>query len=412
MIKIFVSAFSCMPHMGSEPGVGWHWIIEMSKYFELWVLVHKEEIDDIELFVKAKGIDKKIHFIYYDIPFNSVFFKNGKFCWVRTYYLVWTILANRIVRKTMKENNIKIFHNLTFGNAIWPVSRYGQKQFFIWGPIGGVETISSDYTQHYDYKSKLAENIRQIIAKVIKYTPGFYLRCRHANLIFCKTEAMINMIPVKYQNKAILFTDVAVDIEAYKKISKPNIENNNVLHYISVGRLDAWRGFDVLIESFTLALLQYPEMKLTILGEGSDRERLEQLIKSKNIGDKIVIIGNVPITEYNHYMLSCDVVVNSCLKEGAVTVSFDSMRYGKPLICVDSGGYTRYFSDEYAVVLPQQSRKDLILSMKNAILLLTDSNKRVTMGNKAKNIGTQFSWKNKGIQIQEIINKAYSDKTL
>lgn len=88
-----------MPHMGSEPGVGWHWIIEMSKYFELWVLVHKEPIDDIETYAKEMGFDKQIHFIYYDIPFNSLFFKNGKFRWVRTYYQIWTALSNKIIKK-------------------------------------------------------------------------------------------------------------------------------------------------------------------------------------------------------------------------------------------------------------------------------------------------------------------------
>ena len=143
--KIFISAFSCMPHMGSEPGVGWHWVLEMSKYFELWVLVHKEQIDDIESFVIKNGLDKTIHFIYYDIPFNSLFFRNGIFRWVRTYYHIWTILSNKIVKKTMQENGINIFHHLTFGNAIWPVSKFGQTQKFIWGPIGGVETIPEEF---------------------------------------------------------------------------------------------------------------------------------------------------------------------------------------------------------------------------------------------------------------------------
>lgn len=144
-----------MPHAGSEPGVGWNWVMEMSKYFDLWVLVHKEMADDIEEYVTRTGIDKEIHFIYYDIPINSLFFLNGKFRYVRTYYLLWTALSNKIVRRTMRENEIKIFHHLTFGNTIWPVSRYGQKQIFVWGPIGGVETVSSEFSRHYSFKHRI-----------------------------------------------------------------------------------------------------------------------------------------------------------------------------------------------------------------------------------------------------------------
>lgn len=399
--KIFVSAFSCMPHMGSEPGVGWHWIMEMSKYFELWVLVHKEPVDDIEKYVKEHGIDKKIHFIYYDIPGNSLFFKNGKFRWVRTYYMIWTALANRIVKRTMQENGIKIFHNLTFGNAIWPVSKFGQKQFFIWGPIGGIETIPADYSCHYNTKSRIIEWVRRTMAKTLRWNLGFNRRCKNADLMLCKTEAMRMAIPEKYRHKAVLFTDVAVEPQT----STPQMgkAENKVLQYISVGRLDAWRGFDILIESFCEALQVYPNMKLSILGDGADRKRLESIIEKNQLNNSVFLLGNVSIAEYNRIISTCDVVVNSCLKEGAVTVSFDSMRYGKPLICVDSGGFTRYFSNEYAIILPQQSRDKLIQSMKKAILDLTDKNQRHSMGELARNVGNQFTWDIKGEKIYEII---------
>ena len=31
-LKIFVSAYACEPGLGSEIGVGWHWVLEMSEY--------------------------------------------------------------------------------------------------------------------------------------------------------------------------------------------------------------------------------------------------------------------------------------------------------------------------------------------------------------------------------------------
>ncbi len=36
-LKIFVSAYACEPNLGSEIGVGWNWVLQMSKYFELYV---------------------------------------------------------------------------------------------------------------------------------------------------------------------------------------------------------------------------------------------------------------------------------------------------------------------------------------------------------------------------------------
>ena len=32
-LKIFVSAYACEPGLGSEIGVGWHWVLEFFYFF-------------------------------------------------------------------------------------------------------------------------------------------------------------------------------------------------------------------------------------------------------------------------------------------------------------------------------------------------------------------------------------------
>ena len=51
--KIFVSAYACEPGLGSEIGVGWHWVLEMSRYFELWVLTRESNRPTIEPWIAA-----------------------------------------------------------------------------------------------------------------------------------------------------------------------------------------------------------------------------------------------------------------------------------------------------------------------------------------------------------------------
>ena len=46
--KILVSAYSCEPNRGSEPGVGWTYVKEMSKYFDLIVLTRVDKRQIIE----------------------------------------------------------------------------------------------------------------------------------------------------------------------------------------------------------------------------------------------------------------------------------------------------------------------------------------------------------------------------
>lgn len=48
MISVLVNAYACSPHWGSEPGMGWNWILALSKYCELYIITEGEWRDKIE----------------------------------------------------------------------------------------------------------------------------------------------------------------------------------------------------------------------------------------------------------------------------------------------------------------------------------------------------------------------------
>ncbi|MCR5737747.1 MAG: glycosyltransferase [Eubacterium sp.] len=404
--KVFVSAYACEPHLGSEIGVGWNWVIQMSKYFDLWVLTRKSNQLNIENWLKQQSEPCNIHFVYYDIPAILRFWKKG-LRGVRTYYNLWQMATNKIVKKTMKENDIKIYHLLTYGNSLWGASRYGMKQFFVWGPTGGVDLIPRRFVAYYGIKFRIRELIRTMVIKTLPLNIGFQKRCKHANLILCKSESMYEAIPEQYRSKAKLFTDCAVNGEL---LQENVVEDRKEIQYITVGRLDAWRNFDVLIEAFCLAYQEKPNIRLDIVGEGRDENRLKSLIRIRGMEQIIHMTGQVSMNRYYEMMRNADVVVNSSYKEGAVTMAFDSMAMGKPLICIETGGYTKHFSESSAMILPRGERKDLIESLRRAILSATDLETRKTMSREIYKIACEKTWEKKGKEICREIMTAYSGK--
>ena len=398
--KIFVSAYACEPGLGSEIGVGWHWVLEMSKHFELWVLTRESNRGTIEPWIAAHPEFNGIHFLYFDLPKWARFWKKGM-RGVRTYYNIWQACTNRIVKRTMRENGIKIFHHLTYGNVLWKVSAYGQKQFFVWGPVGGLETIPAEYSSHYARKSRLIEWVRRMAVKALPMNFGFKKRCKNADLILCKTEITRDLIPAQNRERAVLFTDVAV--EKQPAATTTSNKSGERVEFITVGRLDAWRGFDLVIESFARAAKTNRNIHLTIVGKGADKQRLKGIAESLGVQELVTFTGNVPMDEYYRLIAASDVVVNASLKEGAVTVSFDSMAMGKPLICLDTTGYTRYFSNEYAVVIPRTGREEVIANLATAIARMTDANERKSIGEKAKSAGAQFTWPARGEEFKDLL---------
>lgn len=403
-LKIFVSSYACEPGLGSEIGVGWHWVLEMSKHFELWVLTRESNRGTIEPWIALHPEFSGIHFLYFDLPKWARFWKKG-LRGVRTYYNIWQACTNRIVKRTMRENGIKVFHHLTYGNVLWKVSSYGQKQFFVWGPVGGLETIPAEYSTHYAGKSRLIEWVRRLAVKALPLNFGFKKRCKNADLMLCKTEITRDLIPAKYRNKAVLFTDVAVEENPTAITKSTNGKDNGIVEFITVGRLDAWRGFDLVIESFARVAKENKKLNLSIVGKGADKQRLKGIAKSLGVQEQVTFTGNVPMDEYYRLIAASDVVVNASLKEGAVTVSFNSMAMGKPLICLDTTGYTRYFSNDYAVVIPRTGREEVIANLATAMERMTNADERKTIGEKAKNAGVQFTWEARGEEFKELLIK-------
>ena len=399
-MKIFVSAYACEPNLGSEIGVGWHWVLEMSKYFELWILTRESNRKNIEPWITEHPEYSGIHWLYYDLPKWARWWKKG-LRGVRTYYNIWQWLTNGIVKKTMQKEDIHVFHHLTYGNALWKVSSYGQKQTFIWGPIGGLETIPKEFSKHYGWKWRMTEMVRRLTVALLPMNLSFRKRCKNADLILCKTEATLSLIPGKYRTRAMLMTDVAVDIEnnEHNGVNK----NDDKITILTVGRLDAWRGFDLVIEAFNMLAEKQKNVGLHILGDGSDKARLTKIINASTARENIKLSGNVSQEQYNRYMQNCDIVVNAALKEGAVTVAFDAIANGKPLVCIESGGYTRTLKSGMCEIVAKHDRQQTIHELCKGMERFCKPEERHAALDECFSMTKELSWETKGKTVRDAI---------
>ena len=404
-IKIFVSSYACEPNLGSEIGVGWHWVLEMNKYFELWVLTRQSNKKHIEDWLKENPQEHEIHWLYYDTPYWMRWWKKG-LRGVRLYYMLWQQMSDHLVKQVMRKENIEIFHLLTYGNALWPISPFGQKKFFIWGPVGGVDSIPKEYSDYYSPLWQRTEAKRRLMVKLLRFNPIFNMQCKNANLILCKSDSLYVNIPNKYQDKAVLFTDVAV--EPVNQMSPAPQSNDGLVTFIQVGRLEAWRGFDLAIEAFKRAVSINPNIRLKIIGKGTEYHHIQTLIENLSMGKYIKMLGKVSVDVYHEELNKCDCVLNPSLKEGAVTVAFETMAYKKPLICIDTGGYTKYFDDECAIVIPRLDRETVIQRLADAIIAMTDSELRERLATASHDRGLKYTWEHKGIMIKELVINAFN----
>ena len=446
MKKIFVSAYACEPGLGSEIGVGWHWVLEMSRYFELWVLTRESNRKSIEPWIAEHTEYVGIHFVYYDLPQWARRWKRG-IRGVRIYYMLWQWLSDGIVKRTIQENGIDTYHLLTYGNAMWPASRYGMKQQFVWGPVSAGVSLPRFLTKHFSWKSRLKEVAQRWMRWLLPLNVGFRRRCKNADLILCKTDDTIQCVPRKWRDKCVQMTDVAVEMRDAENYQTPKRYDATKINYVAAGTLVGWRTMDVLLESWkrmgeitdyrlqitdsvpstgsgtvstssgtesgdgqrtmdnSSFLIPHSSL-LTIVGDGPERGRLERLVDELGVRNSVRFVGQVDMETYYSYIAQADVVVNPCFREGAVTVSFDSMAMGKPLVCFDTGGYTHYFKPEYSrVISGVKSRAEAVERLSEAMVELADKELIARMGAEAKRNSGLYDWEHKGEMIHKIIGR-------
>jgi phosphatidyl-myo-inositol dimannoside synthase len=104
---------------------------------------------------------------------------------------------------------------------------------------------------------------------------------------------------------------------------------------MTLGRLESAerkKGFDEVLELLPELALEMPEIAYLIVGDGSDRQRLQQKATHLGVGDRVVFTGYVAEEEKaDHYRLA-DAFVMPSRGEGFGFVFLEAMACGIPVI--------------------------------------------------------------------------------
>ena len=405
-MKVLISAYACEPNKGSEPGVGWNWVEQISKFAEVWVITRKNNRDNIEDYLTEKS-NLSCHFVYIDLPKWIMFWKR-KEKGVHLYYFLWQIVVFFKACRLNRESNFDIVHHLTFGNIWLPLFTPLLGSDFIWGPVGGGEHISKVFMKGHSAFSKAEEFLRKFIICSLRFNVLFQYTCRKAKIIISKTEDTANKIPRSCRSKVIIFTDVGIKEVGNKKFY--NTEKRQSINILCIGTLKYWRGFDLAIKAFSRALKIDDNLDLYIIGKGPDKKRLIDLCLKENVTDKVNFIGQIKEEKLVDYFSNSSIFLNPCLKEGGVTVLLEAMSLGLPVICMDTGGVTRYINKRNGIKIELTNPEQTIKDLTTAILTLAKNPKlRVEMAKKAKKtIGRYFYWEKKRKEIKKMFGKLES----
>lgn len=104
---------------------------------------------------------------------------------------------------------------------------------------------------------------------------------------------------------------------------------------LTVARLDSserYKGYDQILQALPEIRRQIPNVHYLLVGKGSDRPRIEQLIAKLNLQECVTLTGFVPDDELCVHYNMCDVFAMPSKGEGFGIVYLEALACGKPTL--------------------------------------------------------------------------------
>jgi glycosyltransferase involved in cell wall biosynthesis len=389
--NILINAYACRPNAGSEPGMSWNWIIQLSKYYNIYVITEGEWRNEIDFEINQLGLDN-IHFSY--IPVSE---KIRKICWDQgnwlfyLYYYFWQLKALNLAKNICKNYNINLIHHLNMigfrePGQLWKIKNIPK----VWGPIGGFGGIPTGYANFYDIKFSILILIKNFLSKIQLYQPNIFFAIKNYDYILIANSTFYNIFKKYRSNNIGLLNESAIKSINYNSINR--IDNFKLLW---IGRDIKSKGLDIAIEVFQ-RLSQNYLIELHIIGVNNHSN-----INNKNI----FFYSKKPHSFVQEFYSKCNLLLFTSLYEGTPHVVLESIANGLPVICHDKDGQSDIIDSNCGIKIKCINHKKSVNDFTAAIENLLNNNiqyENLLKGthNKAK----EFLWDKKVFDLMNIYN--------
>ena len=359
--NIIVSAYACEPNKGSEPGIGWNWVLELARQgYLVNVITRKNNQTNIEnTLAKLEPLDN-LHFYYYDLPKWARTLKKGPFG-IYFYYFFWQMGIVSLAKKIDQEKNVDLVHHLTFGVFRQPSFLWKLKKPFVFGPMGGGEMTPDKLLKSLPFKTYLTEKLRAIINHAYRYSPLLNHMYGKTDIILSRTEETKNFLPKKYHHKTFVTVDIGII-----NVSRNPKEYSDKLKALYVGRFLGWKGIHIALDAVNKANKESDQIEYTLIGKGPFKAYLEQ--KAKN--NTVTFIEWVTQEELFEYYASYDCFLFPSFHDSGGSVILEAYSYGLPVICLDIGGPGKLVDNDSGFKIKKANKTGDELSSEIAELLL------------------------------------------
>lgn len=425
-LKVLLIIEQCNPEWASVPLVGYCFYDQISQLVDATLVTHERNKPALERIRQGRDITyiSESTFIkkYYKVAERLSTLKN-KIIWPLRHTLTYPIYGefNHLVYSKFKDSIARGDYDLV--HAITPMMpRYPVKAIkacestpFIIGLVNGGVPFPKGFRDVA--RQEFSDfNFLRLVGQFI--IPGYRETYEKSDYILAGSTYTMNLLKGFFNienSKIELFYENGISDSFLKEIDAYEVEyerNRAKVNLLFVGRLVPYKGVDMLIEAIgNLEPTVQQKVILTVVGDGSERDKLEQLVQRLNLTDKVDFVGWVEQKATLKYYRNSDIFCFPSIREFGGAVVLEAMGSGLPCIIVNNGGIGEYVTQATGFAIDPISREFVVQELKRCIeKLISDRALRQDMSHQSIQRARGFTWPSKSKAIVDIYHKVLAKR--
>jgi glycosyltransferase involved in cell wall biosynthesis len=411
-LNILMIAEQCNPTWPSVPLVGYNFYREISKIVDVKLVTHARNREGFAQYPEHQNItfiEESTAIAWYHRRI-AYLIQKGRANWP---------LYNALAYPIYEEFNSKVFdcyqaeiragkydivHVITPMMPRYPVKliRACQHTPLLLGPVNGGVPFPKGFQETAKQENVFWNFLRPFGRYLL---PGYVQTYKKAHRILSGSTYTLNMLKEMFkipENRIELMYENGIPKGSIGEIKRTI--NPEHLSLLFVGRLVPYKGADLLIE----AVGKLPDsiknkVTLVVVGDGSERQLLEQRVHDLNLDKIVTFTGWVEQAKTYDYYSNSDIFCFPSIREFGGAVVMEAMACGLPCIVVKNGGIAEYVADETGFRIEPNSPDYVIQQLAEKIQFLAENPViREQMAAQALERSHQFEWGQKAMRVVEI----------
>lgn len=202
--------------------------------------------------------------------------------------------------------------------------------------VGTHHTFYNHYLKHahldYEWAKKLSW----------KYTLGYYNRC---DIILSPSKSLANELQKHGLKKPFQILLNTIDTNLFKPVASESEQKKlkkvwgiTGISLAYMGRLSYEKSIDQVIKATAEIAKKIPNIKLMIIGDGPERDELEELVSKLKIEKNVIFTGFLQNHELVEALQACDIFLTASKTENMPISVMEAMAVGLPTIGADALG--------------------------------------------------------------------------